>query len=188
MRQRPRSSRGPPIGELLWQIPFSHPWEENIPTPLRSGDNLILTAMERGTLAVRPTRTDSGWVAETVWHNPDLWMYTNSPVLHGDLLYAFSTQRKGQFFCLDARIGKTLWATEGRQGDYISLLSAAEVLFSLGNDATLSIIEPSATAYKTLAQYPVADSPTWAHPVVLGDRLLIKDATDLSLWTLPTGP
>ena len=55
-------------------------------------------------------------------------------------------------------------------------------------DATLSIIEPSAAAWKTLAQYQVADSPTWAHPVVLGDRLLIKDATDLSLWTLPTGP
>lgn len=144
--------------------------------------------MERGTLAVRPTRTDSGWVAETVWHNPDLWMYTNSPVLHGDLLYAFSTQRKGQFFCLDARTGKTLWATQGRQGDYISLLSAAEVIFGLGNDATLSIIEPSATAWKTLAQYQVADSPTWAHPVVLGDQLLIKDATNLSLWTLSTGP
>lgn len=178
----------PATGELLWQIPFSHPWEENIPTPLRSGDNLILTAMERGTLAVRPTRTDSGWVAEIVWHNPDLWMYTNSPVLHGDLLYAFSTQRKGQFFCLDAHTGKTLWATEGRQGDYISLLSAAEVLFGLSNDATLSIIEPSATTWKTLAQYQVADSPTWAHPVVLSDRLLIKDATDLSLWTLPMGP
>ncbi len=177
----------PATGTLLWQIPFPHPWEENIPTPLRHGDHIILTALERGTMAFHPTRSDSGWVANPLWHNPDLWMYTNSPVLHGDLLYAFSTQRKGQFFCLDARSGKTLWATQGRQGDYSSLLSAGDVLFSLDNDATLQVIEPSSTAWKTLAQYTVANSPTWAHPVILGDRLLVKDATGLYLWKLPKG-
>jgi hypothetical protein len=28
----------------------------------------------------------------------------------------------------------------------------------------------------------VADSPTWAHPVIMGRGILIKDATNLALW------
>jgi hypothetical protein len=30
----------------------------------------------------------------------------------------------------------------------------------------------------------VADSPTWAHPVVLADGVLIKDAKTLSRWSV----
>ena len=47
------------------------------------------------------------------WRNPEIFMYMNSPVLSGDLLFGFSHQRRGQFFCIDARTGATLWKSEG---------------------------------------------------------------------------
>jgi hypothetical protein len=31
----------------------------------------------------------------------------------------------------------------------------------------------------------VANSPTWAHPVLVDHGILIKDATTLALWELP---
>jgi hypothetical protein len=34
-----------------------------------------------------------------------------------------------------------------------------------------------------IRQYEVADSPTWAHPVVLPDGFLIKDLKTLARWT-----
>jgi hypothetical protein len=30
----------------------------------------------------------------------------------------------------------------------------------------------------------VADSATWAHPVVDGNRIFVKDADSLTLWTV----
>ena len=35
---------------------------------------------------------------------------------------------------------------------------------------------------KGLAKYKVADSPVWASPAVVGDQVLIKDKTNLTLF------
>jgi hypothetical protein len=40
----------------------------------------------------------------------------------------------------------------------------------------------SGKAFEPLRKYSVADSPTWAHPVLVGHGILIKDATNLALW------
>jgi hypothetical protein len=38
----------------------------------------------------------------------------------------------------------------------------------------------SAKEYAPLVQYTVAPSPTWAHPVVVGNRIFVKDETTLA--------
>ena len=111
-------------------------------------------------------------------------MYLSSPVLDGHLLFGLSAKRKGQFFCLDARTGKLLWTTEGREGEHASALNAGDVLLFLTNDATLIIAKKSAQGFEPITRYQVADSPTWSHPIVLGKQLLIKDASSVALWSL----
>ena len=37
---------------------------------------------------------------------------------------------------------------------------------------------------ETARTYTVADSATWAEPVVSGNRLFVKDVATLALWTL----
>jgi outer membrane protein assembly factor BamB len=174
----------PTTGEVFWKIPFVHPWDENIVTPVRYGNLFILSAIEQGTRAIRVNKNTGGWSTEQVWHNPEISMYASSPVLSGDFLYGFTAHRKGQFFCLDARTGSTLWTSDGRQGEYASILSAGELLFCLTGDAELIIARQSAERFEPLARYSVADSPTWAHPVILDKNILIKDASTLTLWSL----
>lgn len=50
--------------------------------------------------------------------------------------------------------------------------------------AELLVIKNDPRQFEVLKEYSVADSPTWAHPVVLGNRILIKDASTLALWSL----
>jgi len=111
-------------------------------------------------------------------------MYMSSPVLDGDFLYGLSHLRKGQFFCLDARTGKVAWTTDGREGANASLLDAKNVLFMLTSDAELIIASKSAKGFEQRARYTVADSPTWAHPVVMGKQILVKDEANLTLWNI----
>ena len=111
-------------------------------------------------------------------------MYMNSPVVNGDHLFGLSHKRKGQFFCLDARTGETLWTSEGREGENAAMLSAGETLFLLTNDAELIVAKNNAKRFEPLKKYTVAQSPTWAHPAIVDNGILIKDVSTLALWSL----
>lgn len=171
-------------GRLLWQIPFKTEYDNSIVTPVSYKDTLIFSGDGKGTFAVRPLQRDGKWTVETIWHNDKIEMYMNSPVVRGNYLFGLSSTRKGQFFCVDARTGAALWASEGREGDNAAVLSADSVLLMLADDAELTIASATENKYEVLKKYTVAQSPTWAHPVILGNRLLIKDELTLALWSL----
>jgi outer membrane protein assembly factor BamB len=171
-------------GKLLWSIPFTTEYDQNIVTPVLYQQTLIYSGVFKETAAIRVAKKGDGWATEKVWANPGVSMYMNSPVVSGDLLYGFSHRNKGQFFCLDARTGATLWTSEGRYGENAAIVNAPEVLFLLTNDAQLMIARKNAKKFDPVRRYTVADSPTWAHPVVVGNRVLIKDASTLALLGL----
>ena len=171
-------------GKLLWEIPFTTEYVQNIPTPLFEHGVLIFSGLSKGIFGIRANVNGGKWSAETVWRNSDLSMYMSSPVAEGDLLFGFSQYKKGQFFCADARSGATRWTSPPRQGDNAAFLISGEHLILLKDDAELIIARVTATAFEPLRHYTVADSPTWAHPLVLKNGVVIKDATTLSLWAV----
>lgn len=171
-------------GKLLWQMPFTTDYDQNIVTPLVYKDMIIISGLDKGTSALRLNKSGNAWVAEQVWHNPEMSMYMSAPVLVGDLLFGLSNQRRGQYFCLDATTGKTLWTSEGRQGENAALLNVNGMLFLLNNAGELIIAKPSAKAFEPMAKYDVSTSATWAHPAVVDRQIIVKDTTTLSSWSL----
>ena len=167
-------------GKLLWKIPFTTAYEQNIVTPVVYKDTLIFSGLDKGVFAVRINQGS----AQTIWQTKDASMYMNSPVIVGDLLFGFSHLKKGQIFCLDARTGAILWTASPRGGDNSAMLASSSTLFSLTPDAKLLIAKPTAKGLNEVRQYDVADSATWAHPVVLGDGFLIKDLKALARWAV----
>jgi len=43
---------------------------------------------------------------------------------------------------------------------------------------------PSDKEYVELARFTVAETETWAHPVVAGHRIFIRDKDTVSLWMI----
>jgi len=169
-------------GKLLWKIPFTTAYEQNIVTPVLYKDTLIFSGLDKGVFAVRLAKNGSAIEPKTIWENKDASMYMNSPVLSGDALFGFSHLKKGQLFAMDAATGKTLWLGPPRGGDNAAVLASPSTLVSLNNEGQLTIAHASAKAYEQVRQYMLADSPTWAHPLVLPDGVLIKDLKTLSRW------
>jgi hypothetical protein len=64
------------------------------------------------------------------------------------------------------------------------VVDAGPILFALTPAAQLVVFEPSATEFKQVASYKVADGLTYAHPIVSGNRIYIKDKDALTLWTI----
>jgi outer membrane protein assembly factor BamB len=126
-------------GKLLWKIPFTTAYEQNIVTPVVYRDTVILSGLDKGVFAVRPAQSGGQWSADKVWENKDVAMYMNSPVLAGDLLIGFSHRNKGQLFCLDPRTGATLWTGSPRAGDNAAILANSSRLIWLNSDAHLMV-------------------------------------------------
>lgn len=169
-------------GGLLWKIPFSTAWQQNVVTPVLHGEKVILSGLNKGIFAIRVERRSNDWSTTEVWSTSEVSMYMSSPVLAGDLLFGLSHLRRGQLFCLDPKTGKVLWVSEGRVGDYAALLVSENLIFVLTTDGELLVLEATGEAFRTLSRHRVANSPTWAHPVMLGKQLLVKDFSSLALW------
>jgi outer membrane protein assembly factor BamB len=172
-------------GRRLWQHPFRVPYDQTILTPVVHGDRFLLSAVDTDLQAVRVSRGKAGWKTETVWSTREGTMYMSSPVLAGGRLYGFSTLRRGTLFSLDPATGKIAWKSPGGLGESAALVSAGDYLFVLLDSADLLVGKKGGGAWTQVARYDdLAASPTWAHPALLGDRLLIKDRDRLTLWHL----
>ena len=171
-------------GQLLWKFPYRTNFEQNSVTPVVYNQTLILSGLDNGLMAVRVLNNDSrGWRTERVWDNQPASMYMSSPVLAGDLLIGFGHKNRGQFLAVDPRTGQTLWTSPPRQGENAAIVRQGNTLYLLRNDAELIIARVNPKSFEPLKQYTVADSPTWAHPVILDNGIVVKDKTSVALWT-----
>ncbi|HEX5709022.1 MAG TPA: PQQ-binding-like beta-propeller repeat protein [Pyrinomonadaceae bacterium] len=171
-------------GELLWKLPSKTQYDENCNTPVIHKDLVIFSREERGIEAVRLVREGGRVVAREAWRNTENELYMSTPVVERGVLFGFSSRQKGQFFAIDAETGKTLWQGEGRAGENAAILSTGRFFLALTNDATLYVLASDAGSFTPAARYTVATSPTWAHPVVAGASLLVKDETTLASLSL----
>jgi outer membrane protein assembly factor BamB len=170
-------------GTLLWERSYTTEYTQNIITPVKYGETLIVSGYQKPIVAFRVAKQKDRWTTEQVWENADVSLYTSDAVLVGDSIVGLSQRRSGQFFGLDARTGKTLWTSEPRQATNAAIVTAGGIWFALKDDGELVVARANPRAFEPLRRYMVASSATWAQPVISGNRVFVKDASTLSLWT-----
>jgi outer membrane protein assembly factor BamB len=163
-------------GKLLWQLPFSS-GRYNMSTPIVDGQTVICAGR-----AFKIEKEGEGFAARELWKGQSPNQY-NTPVLKDGLLYGLSGRRN--FFCVNAQTGDVLWTDATQRGECGAVLDAGSVLLALTSDSELVAFKPSNKEYAELARYKVADTPTWAYPIIAGNRVFVKDRDALTLWTIP---
>lgn len=170
-------------GKQLWQIPT--PVQRrfyNSATPIIDGQNVIYTGQGDGTRAVKVMKKDTGFAVQDLWHNEELGTAYNTPVLKDGFLFGLSHQ--GRFFCLNADTGQAAWTDDGSHKNFGSLLDAGSVILALTSDSELIAFKPSSKEYTEQLRIKVSDTPVYAHPVVAGNRIYVKDQESLTMWTI----
>ena len=171
-------------GAVLWERPWVSPNVTNSITPVVYGDTVIVSGNGDPTTAFAVSKKGTQWAVNAAWQNEDIPMRMSNPVLAGDTLYGLSTRNSGQYFAVDAKSGKTLWLSEGRQAGNSALATAGATLFSLENDGELVVLRASRAAFEPLKRYKLADTETWTQPSYSGNRIFVKDVSNLTLWTI----
>jgi outer membrane protein assembly factor BamB len=108
-------------------------------------------------------------------------------VLNGTTLYGMSDKQRGSLFALKATDGAVLWKGEGRLGENASLTDVGSAMLVVSTTGDLTVHEKTGTALKELVKIKVADSPVWASPAVVDDKILIKDKTSLIVYQVAGG-
>jgi len=101
-------------------------------------------------------------------------------VLKNGLLFGMSEH--GSFFCLRAATGEMAWTTEGDRQRFGSIVDAGPVVLALAADSEFIAFRPGDKKYEELARIKVSDTQTYAHPIVSGKRVFVKDKETLTLW------
>ena len=166
-------------GRELWTAPFPDEWHENIVTPTWTGRHLIVSGTRQGTQAYTLSETGGAWQAKQVWKVTDASMYMSTPVAGDGLIYGLSDKRKGHFVALDESTGAVKWATEGREGDFASVLLTPKHVLFLTNGADLVVARRGGT-FTIDKKYDLGASETWSAPVIVGRDLVIRDAAGVS--------
>ncbi|MGO8701891.1 MAG: hypothetical protein ACLQVY_29770 [Limisphaerales bacterium] len=120
-----------------------------------------------------------GFAVTPLWTTAQFGTRFTTPVLKDTLLYGYN----GRLFCIDVKTGAPLWDEAPELGQTASLVDVGSVIFALGGRGGLLVFKPG-SSYVQLARIKVADSETWAHPVVAQDRIFVKDSETVELWSI----
>jgi len=171
-------------GKLLWQVSFVPQGRAyNAATPIVDGQTVIVTGAARGTKAIKIEKQGDGFAAKELWTNPEVAVQFNTPVLKDGFLFGLSNS--GNLFCLNAQDGKTAWTDAAQHGrGFAAMVDAGSVILALPSTSELIAFKPNGKQYEEVARIKVAETPTFAHPVVAGKNVFVRDQDALTLLTL----
>jgi outer membrane protein assembly factor BamB len=152
----------------------------NSSTPVIDGPDIYVAGAGTGTHKFRIT-TDNGVDFYEVWNNPKLGVTFNTPVLKDGFLYA-NEARFGNIFCLNAETGETAWSDTVKLNRFASMCDLGTTMMTLSGNAMLVFFKPDGNSYQELARYKVSETEVYAHPLVIQNRIFIKDKEKLTCW------
>lgn len=170
-------------GKMLWEIPA--PVERrfyNSSSPLIDGHKVFYTGQGLGSRAVNITKKGNDYFFSEVWENSAIGTTYNTPVLKDGFLFGLSN--RGYLYCLNASNGETAWADTTRHKDFGSIIDAGSVMLALSSSSNLVVFKPETDTYRQIALISVAETPIYAHPLVSGNKIYIKDEESLILYTI----
>jgi outer membrane protein assembly factor BamB len=169
-------------GTLLWQLPFTTDFDQNAFTPVVFQDLVINGGLDQPLTAIRPKLEGGKWIAETVWTNLQTPMFMSSPIVIGGTIYGLIQRSKGQFVAIDAATGKTLWNTQGREGENASIMGSHSWLLASTTDGNLVVARANPLKYEEVRRYQIAPSALWAHPAITTNTIIVKDVDKVICW------
>ena len=167
----------PDTGRVLWQIPRRGETAV-IPTPIVSGDDVYVTSgYGVGCNLFHVSKSADAFKAEEVYAVKDMMNHHGGVVKVGEHLYGHSDS-KG-WICQELKSGKTVWREKNNLGKG-SITYADGLLYLRAEDGkgTVVLIEATPEGWKEHGRF---DQPfrskenSWAHPVVAGGRLYLRD-------------
>lgn len=160
-------------GRELWQYTQVANRVANIATPVVSGPHVFVSSdYGTGAALLRMEPANGGITAREVYFTREMRNHHSSSVLVGDYLYGFSSAiltamrlSDGQVAWRDRSVGKG------------SVIYADNRLYLLSENGVVGLADASPDGYVERGRFTIETGQlsTWAHPIIAGGRLYLRD-------------
>jgi outer membrane protein assembly factor BamB len=169
-------------GKLMWRYRPVANNTANITTPIFY-DNKVFYSSNYGTGGALLGLTAQGGEvkAQEVYFTREMQNHHGGVVLVNGYLYGFNSTI---LTCLEFVTGKMMW--RDRSVGKGSLTYADGNLYVLSEDNVVGLAEATPAGYRERGRFQIADQgwPSWAHPVVSGGRLYIRNQGTLASYNI----
>lgn len=171
-------------GKLMWRYEPVANRTANITTPIFHDNKVFYTSAYGTGCALLGLKAEAGVVrAQEVYFSKDMQNHHGGVVLVNGYIYGFSN---AILTCIEFGTGKVMW--KDRSVGKGSLTYADGHLYLLSENNVVGLAEASPQGYKEKGRFSIADQgwPSWAHPVVAGERLYIRNQGMLTCYNVKT--
>jgi outer membrane protein assembly factor BamB len=169
-------------GKLMWRHTAVSNGTANIATPVFHDNKVFYTSNYGTGGALLALRAQNGEVrAEEVYFTRDMQNHHGGVVVVNGYLYGF---HNAILTCMEFATGKVMW--RNRSVGKGSLAYADGSLYLWSENNVVGLADASPTAYRETGRFRMAEQgwPSWAHPVVSGGRLYIRDQGILTAYNI----
>jgi outer membrane protein assembly factor BamB len=143
---------------------------------------LLPSADNKGTRRIQLSKDSGQFSAEDTWTSLRLKPDFNDFVVYQDHAYGFDASI---FTCIDLATGERSWKG-GRYGKgQVLLLEHSGLLLIAGEQGEVVLLEATPEAHTELARFQALEGKTWNHPVLVGDRLFLRNSQEAACFRLP---
>lgn len=145
-------------------------------------DSILLPTQELGTRLVRFKSTADEISTEELWTSRNLKPDFNDFVIFENHAFGFD----GKIFtCIDLDTGERKWK-QGRYGKgQVLLLEQSSTLLVTSEKGQIVLLKADPSGHHELTKLTVFDDRTWNHPVVVGNRLYVRNSNEAVCFELP---
>jgi outer membrane protein assembly factor BamB len=169
-------------GKLMWHNRSASNNTANIATPAFY-DNKVFYTSSYGTGGALLALSAQGEQvrAQEVYFTRDMQNHHGGVVIVGGYLCGF---HNSILAALELATGKTLW--RNRSVGKGALIYADGHFYILSEDNVVGLAEATPNGYKETGRFQIADQgwPSWAHPVVSGGRLYLRNQGVVSAYDI----
>ncbi len=165
-------------GKLMWKYRPAANSTANVATPVFF-DNKVFYSSAYGTGgALLGLRAQAGEVtSQEIYFTREMQNHHGGVLLVNGYLYGYNNSI---LTCLEFATGKMAW--RNRSVGKGSLTYADGHLYVVSEDHVVGLVEATPTAYRETGRFAIRDlgAPSWAHPVVSGGRLYVRNQDTLA--------
>lgn len=184
MSETGAASVAPADGKLLWKYAWTSQTRIMQPAWIAGGGLLMSGGDAMGGVGLRRlavAHAPDGWKAEEKWTSTGLKPNFNDFVVHEGHAYGFDGSILA---CIDLNDGKRKWKG-GRYGaGQLVLLRDQSLLLVVSEEGGLALVKAVPGEYAEIAKLPAIEGKTWNHPVLAGDRLLVRNDSEMVAFRL----
>lgn len=177
-------------GQFLWGYNEIANRTACIPTPIVTGDYVFCsTGYQTGAALLKLVRSGSGVKAEEQYFlKPDKAQnHHGQMILHDGHVYFGNKHREGRPICVELASGKIVWGGQDRgpgSGSAAVTFVDGHLIFRY-ESGEVALIEATPEAYRlkgVLTPEFVGREACWAHPVVIGGKMYLRDQDKLMCY------